>query len=189
MISSLFAVGFTDQPNAILSKPAENRFALVRQFSTSSMSGAQHTADTIRWWDFVESLGSLDSLWPFKSWTKIWRLSCGIAINPKIISKMSIQFRFSKKLKTNNKWPEKLFQQFYLPVEEISSRLTADWVWILATGARIFLRSQTLTERSSDPDTIWSVRLKAAQVTDSVWPYKKTKCGLNIIQKISTSNL
>ena len=45
--ANLFSAGFTDHPNAILSKPAENRLAFDLQFSTGSASGAQHTADTI----------------------------------------------------------------------------------------------------------------------------------------------
>ena len=58
----------------------------------------------------------------------------------------------------------------FLPEGEMSNRLTADCVWMLATGALMFLRSHTFTERSSEPETIWSERLNAAHVTDSVCP-------------------
>ena len=54
------------------------------------------------------------------------------------------------------------------PELETDSLLTADDVWILVIGARIFLRSQTLTVRSSDPDMICSDRLKQAHITASV---------------------
>ena len=64
------------------------------------------------------------------------------------------------------------------PFDETSNLLTADWVWMLVRGALMFLRSQTLTERSSDPETIWSAPdrccpVKTAQVTLSVWPYRE----------------
>ena len=45
---------------------------------------------------------------------------------------------------------------------------TGESVWMLVSGALMFLRSQTLTVLSSDPDTMCSVLEKAAQVTLSV---------------------
>ena len=57
------------------------------------------------------------------------------------------------------------------PQEEIESRLTAADVWMLVIGALIFLKSQTLTVRSSEPETICSDRGKQAHITASVWPW------------------
>ena len=59
------------------------------------------------------------------------------------------------------------------PLTETDNLLTGEAVWMLVTGALMFRRSQTLTDRSSDPETIWSDRLKKAQVTESVWPLRK----------------
>ena len=55
-----------------------------------------------------------------------------------------------------------------LPFGETESLLTAAVAWMVVTGALMLRRSQTLTERSSEPEMICSVRLKAALVTVSV---------------------
>ena len=46
--------------------------------------------------------------------------------------------------------------------------LTAEGHWMLVTGALMLRRSHTLTERSSDPETMRSELLKEAEVTGSV---------------------
>ena len=52
---------------------------------------------------------------------------------------------------------------------------------MLVSGALMFLRSQTLTVLSSEPDTMCSVLEKAAQVTLSVCPWKtETLCIVSL---------
>ena len=58
------------------------------------------------------------------------------------------------------------------PEFETDNLLTAEDVWMLVIGALMFLKSQTLTVRSSDPEIICSDRLKQAHMTASVWPWK-----------------
>ena len=41
------------------------------------------------------------------------------------------------------------------PEFETDNRLTAESVWMLARGLRMFRRSQMRTDRSSEPDTTW----------------------------------
>ena len=57
------------------------------------------------------------------------------------------------------------------PLLETERRLTAESVWMLASGLRILRRSQMRTERSSDPETTWSSLVKIADVTVSWWPW------------------
>jgi hypothetical protein len=51
------------------------------------------------------------------------------------------------------------------PLLDTDSLLTAESEWMLARGLRMFLRSQILTDLSSEPDTTRSSRAKMADVT------------------------
>jgi hypothetical protein len=55
-----------------------------------------------------------------------------------------------------------------IAINWLSAHVTWESVWMLVSGARMFLRSHTFTVRSSEPDMICSERLNAAHVTASV---------------------